>query len=105
MTAIAGARAGNKLRLTSMSKNNPRVVVVGGGTMGSGIALVFAAGNWAVDIVEPAAATRAALPAYLRESLQRMGAHADTSRIATVGTLSDVAWSDVDLVVESANED
>jgi 3-hydroxybutyryl-CoA dehydrogenase len=88
-----------------MSKNNSRAVVVGGGTMGSGIALVFAAGNWAVDIVEPAAATRAALPAYLRESLQRMGAHADTSRIATVGTLSDVAWSDVDLVVESANED
>jgi 3-hydroxybutyryl-CoA dehydrogenase len=79
--------------------------VIGGGTMGSGIALVFAAGNWAVDIVEPAAATRAALPAYLRESLQRMGAPADTDRIAIGGALKDVAWSDVDLVVESASED
>ncbi len=88
-----------------MSKNNSRAVVVGGGTMGSGIALVFAAGNWAVDIVEPAAATRAALPEYLRESSQRMGTPTDTSRISIVGTLKEAAWRNVDLVVESASED
>ena len=88
-----------------MSDHRSHAVVIGGGTMGSGIALVFAAGDWAVDVVEPQATTRAALPAYLRESLQRMGAAADTGRVAIAASLDDVEWRDVELVIESANED
>ncbi len=88
-----------------MSEHIPRAVVVGGGTMGSGIALVFAAGGWVVDVVEPSLPRRDALTAYFNDSLQRMGAGADASRIRTAGALADIAWSGVDLVCESASED
>jgi 3-hydroxybutyryl-CoA dehydrogenase len=82
-----------------------RVIVIGGGTMGSGIALVFAAGGWSVDVVEPAERTRATLPTYLRESMQRMHASADASAIRILPALSSVDWRGVRLVCESATED
>ena len=41
-----------------MSASNPRAVVIGGGTMGSGIAITFAAGGYAVDVVSPSEKTR-----------------------------------------------
>ena len=87
-----------------MAEKKSRVVVIGGGTMGSGIALVFAAGGWAVNIVDPSAETRAKLPAYLKDSLQRMGAHGDAGSIGIFAALTDISWSDVDLVCESASE-
>lgn len=88
-----------------MVEKTPRVVVIGGGTMGSGIALVFAAGGRDVSIVEPSDNRRAALPAHLADSLKRMDARADASRIQVVAAMTDIAWSDVDLVCESATED
>jgi 3-hydroxybutyryl-CoA dehydrogenase len=88
-----------------LSNNQSHAVVVGGGTMGSGIALVFAAGGWAVDVVEPDAQRRAALPAYLRESLARMNSSVSGDIVGLVASLDDVAWNSVDLVVESASED
>ena len=88
-----------------MTTKTKRAVVVGGGTMGSGIALVFAAGGWEVDLIEPSADVRARLPAYLQESLQRMASGADADRIRILTSFADVAWSDVALVAESAFED
>jgi len=38
-----------------MTTKTKRAVVVGGGTMGSGIALVSAAGGWEVDLAPGAA--------------------------------------------------
>ena len=87
-----------------MPEQTSRAVVIGGGTMGSGIALVFAAGGWTVDIVEPSAKRRAALPVFLEDSRRRMGAQAG-GRIGVVAALTDVAWNGVDLVSESATED
>ena len=88
-----------------MTEKKPRVVVIGGGTMGSGIALVFAADGWAVNIVDPSAETRAKLPAYLQDSLQRMGARGDAGKIQIFAALTDIAWNDVEIVCESASED
>lgn len=83
-----------------------KVVVIGGGTMGSGVAMVFAAGGWSVQLVEPEAALRSTLPARLREGLTRTGADgARAEHIAVVGALSDVDWRGVELVSESATED
>ncbi len=88
-----------------MAQKAQRVVVIGGGTMGSGIALVFATGGWSVDIVEPSVTTRAKLPTYMQDSLQRIGSNADAARIGLLAALTDVDWSDVDLVSESASEE
>jgi cytochrome c-type biogenesis protein CcmH/NrfG len=61
----------------------PRVVVIGGGTMGSGIAMAFAARGPAVDLVEPSASVREALPARLHEGLGRM--HVRSGDLAGAG--------------------
>ncbi len=85
-----------------------RVVVIGGGTMGSGIAMAFAARGPAVDLVEPSAAVREALPARLHEGLVRMrvpDARAAAARIRLHADLEDVPWDACGFVVESAVED
>ena len=46
-----------------------RMVVIGGGTMGADVAIVFARGGWPVTVVEPGAARRASLPAYWQAEL------------------------------------
>ncbi len=86
----------------------PRVVVIGGGTMGSGIAMAFAARGPAVDLVEPSASVREALPARLHEGLGRMrvpDADAAAARIRLHADLEGVPWDECGFVVESAVED
>ena len=86
----------------------PRVVVIGGGTMGSGIAMAFAARGPAIDLVEPSASVREALPARLREGLARMrvlDADAAAVRIRLHADLDSVPWDECGFVVESAVED
>lgn len=83
-----------------------KVVVIGGGTMGSGVAMLFAGGGWSVQLVEPDAALRAALPARLREGMTRTGADgALAERISVVDAPGNVDWHGVELVSESATED
>ena len=50
-----------------------RFLVIGGGTMGSGIALTAARGGYDVEIVEPDAAARARSAEYLERETQRAG--------------------------------
>ncbi len=88
-----------------MSKQKLRAVVIGGGVMGAGIATIFAAGGWQIDVVSPSQKTRDALPAKLADGLARLGANAGASRAATYATLPEVAWNEVDIVVESVTED
>lgn len=81
-------------------------VVIGGGTMGSGVAMLFAGGGWRVQLVEPDAALRDALPARLSEGLIRTGADgALAANIRVINAPASVDWSGVDLVSESATED
>jgi 3-hydroxybutyryl-CoA dehydrogenase len=83
-----------------------KMVGIGAGTMGSGVAMLFAAGGWNVQLVEPDAATRAALPGRLREGLMRTGAGGEkAARIRVLASLADVHWEGVELVSESAPED
>jgi 3-hydroxybutyryl-CoA dehydrogenase len=89
-----------------------RMAVVGGGTMGTGIAYVFALAGWGVNVVEPnterldvmASALRAASQsAVARGKLLPVDAQALLLRIVAVG---DVAQLDdgLDLIVESVPE-
>jgi 3-hydroxybutyryl-CoA dehydrogenase len=59
-----------------------RLLVVGGGTMGAGIAFVGALGGYAVDIVEPQAAARERGTALFEREAQRSGDPAIFDNIA-----------------------
>ena len=74
------------------------VVVVGGGTMGSDVAVVFARGGAKVTVVERVEAKAAQLAAHVRAELQALGRPA--APITVVADLGEVQWSDVSLVVE-----
>jgi 3-hydroxybutyryl-CoA dehydrogenase len=81
-----------------------RIVVIGGGLMGIGIAQVFAAAGHRVRIVEPVEAIRATLIDRVRSNLRVMGAVANIAdRIDPVADLG-TAVVDATYVTEAAPE-
>ena len=87
-----------------MSQLKPRAVVIGGGTMGGGIAVAFAAGGYAVDVVSPSEKTRAGLPGRFAAGLASLGVKADPGALGVYADFTGVPWPEVDIVVESATE-
>ena len=82
------------------------VVIIGGGIMGGDIATVFAAKDWKVHVMSPSQKTRDALGARLCAGLQKL--HADAAcanNVVTCARLEDIAWNDIDLVIEAVTED
>ncbi|WP_395702472.1 3-hydroxyacyl-CoA dehydrogenase family protein [Aquabacterium sp.] len=77
-----------------------QVLVVGGGTMGADVAVVFARGGAGVTIVEPDAARRERLPGYVAAQLAAAGQASRPGALRTAAALDDVDWTDVGLVVE-----
>lgn len=82
-----------------------RVVVVGAGRMGADIALAFALAGWSCDAVETAADVRRRAQALWRKELARLRAGRAAGRLRMHAGLDEVAWSGVDLVVETVTED
>src|SRR5262249_7430784 len=80
-------------------------VVIGGGTMGSGIAIVFAAAGWQVSVVEPDRKGRDTLLSRMGESMHRMGITPRTEDVTAVSDLGQLAWDGVAIVIENATED
>ncbi len=83
----------------------PHAVVVGAGTMGSGIAMVFAAEGWRVSVVDPANEARETLLERMTASMGRLGLSFSPAQVITAERLEDVVWSDVAAIMESAAED
>ncbi len=79
--------------------------MIGGGTMGGSVAVVFLAGGWQVEVVSPTAATRESLGNRVGQGLARMGKTFDPGRLAAHADYSTVPWTDVDIVVENVTED
>jgi 3-hydroxybutyryl-CoA dehydrogenase len=82
-----------------------RGVIVGGGTMGSGVSAVFLAGGWSVDVVTPGEKTRATAPDRIAAGLKRLGKSLDRARLRVHADYAEVDWTQVDLVVENVHED
>lgn len=82
-----------------------RVLIVGGGTMGFGVAAVLLAGGWRVDVVSPTAATRDSLPQRVAQALQRIDKVFDPLRLAVHADYARVPWADTALVIENVRED
>ena len=85
--------------------NTQRAVIIGGGTMGFGVAVVFLAGGWRVDVVSPTAATRASLAQRVSTALTRMKKPFDPALLNVHADYSTVPWADTRIVVENVSED
>ena len=81
-----------------------RVLIIGGGTMGCGVAVVFLAGGWEVDVVSPTPATRETFAHRATQGLARMRKTLDPARLNTHADYTSVRWAEIELVVENVNE-
>ena len=89
-----------------MPARQSHVAIVGGGIMGGGIAIIFAAGGWQVHVMSPSQKTRDALPGRVSTGIKQLGAAAaGAANVRTYATLDALPWKDIDLVVEAAVED
>lgn len=82
-----------------------RALIIGGGTMGFGVSVVFLAGGWKVDVVTPTAATRASLPQRVGQALAGMGRTLDACALAVHADHASVPWADITIAVENVRED
>lgn len=90
-----------------MSETTPRrLLLLGGGLMGCGIAAIFLAGGWHVQIVTPSAATRDSLPGRTGDAIAQLAATVAFEDALTVrASLDDADTTQVDLVIEAVSED
>jgi 3-hydroxybutyryl-CoA dehydrogenase len=80
-----------------------RAVIVGGGIMGADIAAIFAAGGYAVDVVQRPGKARESLEERIAKAVAQLGSPAGD--VAPRDMLSDVPWKEAGVVVECVNED
>lgn len=78
-----------------------RLLIVGGGTMGCGIAVVCALGGYDVEIVEPDGTARERGFAALQREAQRLG---DPSLVERIRWTDEVARSDAAIAIEAVPE-
>jgi len=91
---------------SNMSGKKSNVVIIGGGIMGGDIAIIFAAGGWNVHVMSPSQKTRDALPGRIEAGLKKLGAGmVQPGSVRTYAALDDIAWQDINLVIEAATED
>ena len=81
-----------------------KVVVIGGGTMGADVGLVFLRGGYAVEIIEAGSERRAFLPQYFEFQIKELGYAKPNHPVSVHADLNDVTWPSVDLVVECIPE-
>lgn len=82
-----------------------RALIVGGGTMGLGVAVVLLAGGWRVDVVSPTAATRESLPKRVMQAMQRLNKPFDAAALGVHADYARLPWAEIALVVENVRED
>ena len=80
-----------------------KVVIVGGGTMGADVSLVFLRGGYEVEIIESGKDRREFLPQYLSFQAKEFGLNPN-SPVKVHENLNQVDWPTVDLVVECIPE-
>jgi 3-hydroxybutyryl-CoA dehydrogenase len=85
-------------------ENKRNVVVVGGGTMGADVAVVFLRAGHVVTVVETQATRRGALPAYIGAQLHELGRGVAVQNLRVTADLDATHWSDTDTVVECIPE-
>ncbi len=82
---------------------NKKVIIVGGGTMGADVSLVFMRGGYEVEIIESGKDRREFLPQYLSFQAKEFGLKPNNP-VKVHEHLNQVDWPTVDLVVECIPE-
>ena len=99
--------------VTSMSAVQPALLpaparacalIVGGGTMGADVAMVFARAGCRSIVLESSAARREVLDAYFASGMAAIGAAHRCDRLSACASMDDVDWQAVDLIVECIPE-
>jgi 3-hydroxybutyryl-CoA dehydrogenase len=85
--------------------NGQRALIVGGGTMGTGIAAAFIAGGWTVDVVSRSADTRTGVPAKVEAMVGQCGKPFAARQLAVHAGYAALDWSRIAIVVENVSED
>lgn len=80
------------------------VLVVGGGTMGADVALVYARAGCRTLVLESGEARRKLLPEYFRRGLADLGFPQRVDLASACASMDEVDWPKVDLVVECIPE-
>lgn len=90
-----------------MNQSTQNVLIIGGGTMGVGIAAIFMAKDWQVTLVETDPAKHKALPDKIRQALQEMGQTSlpEQLPVEVLSELSQVSWAPIQIVVETIYEE
>lgn len=81
-----------------------QVVVVGGGTMGADVAIVFARGGYPTQVIESNLDRCATIPGYVNQIMSEGGHGSDHHLISVVPSIHDINWTNVKLVVECIPE-
>lgn len=81
-----------------------QIVVVGGGTMGSDVAIVGARGGHHVQVIESHAQRAEQLPQCIAQRLEELGLGGRAEYIRVKPSSQSVDWSTVDLVIECLPE-
>lgn len=81
-----------------------KVVIVGGGTMGRAVAAVFQVAGWSVHVTEPDSSVRATLQEKITAASHTIGASGTEVESTVYASLTDLEWSDVDIVIECVYE-
>lgn len=79
---------------------SPVAVVIGGGTMGAGVAAAFLDRDWTVRVVEPQPEVRTGLADRIHALIG-----SPPRRLSVVPAIADLDWTGVRIVSESAYED
>ena len=86
------------------SPSRAMALVVGGGTMGADVAMVFARAGCRAVVLETGDARRDSLPAYFAAGMDALGCAAHAPLVATAASLDEIDWPAIDLVVECIPE-
>ena len=79
-------------------------LVVGGGTMGADVALVLARAGCKTTVMESYEARRKLLPDYFARGMTDLGYPSRLGKLSACASLDDVAWDEIDLVIECIPE-
>ena len=87
-----------------MTETTRAVAVIGGGTMGAGIAASFAAHGWTAHIVNPQDAMRETLAARLQGALDKLGRRYDEAQFPLHERIAMLPWESVAIAIEAVPE-
>jgi 3-hydroxybutyryl-CoA dehydrogenase len=79
-------------------------VVVGSGIMGRDIAAIFLAAGWRTQVVAPVEQDWPAASAHIAQSVAQLNGQPSSDLLSLRSSLSEVAWADVGIVVETVTE-